>query len=99
MAIATTNPATGETVKTFDALSPAEVDGRLAHAIDTFAAYRLTSFADRARWLNAAADILDDEVDEIARVMTLEMGKTLKSAKAGVRRSAPGPTDATVRGD
>jgi len=88
MAIATTSPATGATVKTFDALSPAEVDARLAHAIETFASYRLTSFADRARWLEAAADILDDEADEIARMMTLEMGKTWKSAKGEAQKCA-----------
>ncbi len=56
MAIATTNPATGEIEKTFEALSDAEVDERIARAAATAAEYRRTTFADRARWMNAAAD-------------------------------------------
>ncbi len=90
MAIATQNPATGETVKTFDALSDSEVDERLAKAAAAFATYRLTSYDDRAGWMRAAADILDAEVDSIAAMMTLEMGKTLKSAKAEVAKCAKG---------
>ena len=48
MAIATINPATGEIVKTFDALSDNEIESRLAAASDAFAAYRVTTFAERA---------------------------------------------------
>lgn len=84
MAIATINPATGETLKTFDALSDAELDERLARAAAAFASYRLTSYDERAGWMRAAADILDDEADAIAELMTTEMGKTLKAAKAEV---------------
>ena len=90
MAIATQNPATGETVRTFDALTDTEVDDRLARAAAAFASYRTTSYDDRARWMRAAADILDAEVDEIAALMTLEMGKTLKASKAEVGKCAKG---------
>ncbi len=76
MAIATINPLTGETVKTFDALSDAEIDDRLGRARAAFTRYRLTSFEARAGWMTAAADILERDVDEIARMMTTEMGKT-----------------------
>ena len=82
MAIATVNPATGETVKTFDPLSVEELDARLERAAAAFRAYRLTGFGERAGWMRAAADILDREADAIAATMTTEMGKTLKSAKA-----------------
>ena len=58
MAIATINPATGETLKTYDELSEAEVERCLAAAAATHASYRLTSFADRAGWMRQAADIL-----------------------------------------
>ncbi len=88
MPIATINPATGETVKTFEPLSDAEVDVRVAHALETFRRYRSSSFAERARWMLAAADIFDDETDEIARVMTMEMGKTLVSARAESQKCA-----------
>ena len=82
MAIATVNPATGETIKAFDPLSVEELDARLARAHEAFQSYRLTTFAQRAEWLQAAADILEKEADAIAAVMTTEMGKTLKAAKA-----------------
>jgi succinate-semialdehyde dehydrogenase / glutarate-semialdehyde dehydrogenase len=88
MAIATINPATGETVRTFEALTEAEIAERVGLAADTFASYRRTPFAQRAEWMRAAAGILDAEADDIASVMTLEMGKTLKSARAEVTKCA-----------
>jgi succinate-semialdehyde dehydrogenase/glutarate-semialdehyde dehydrogenase len=88
MAIATINPANGETIKTFEAHSDAEVDARIARAVETFRTYRLTTFAQRSRWMLAAADIFDNESDDIARVMTTEMGKTLVSARAEAQKCA-----------
>jgi succinate-semialdehyde dehydrogenase/glutarate-semialdehyde dehydrogenase len=88
MAIATVNPATGETIKAFDPLSVEELDARLARADEAFRSYRLTTFAQRAGWLQAAADILDKEADSIAADMTTEMGKTLKAAKAEALKCA-----------
>ncbi len=90
MAIATTNPATGKIEKTFEALTDAEVDERIARAAATAAEYRLTTFAERARWMDAAADRLEAAVDEIAPVMTTEMGKTIASARAEVLKCAKG---------
>ena len=90
MAIATTNPATGEVVKTFDALSDGEVQDRLERAAATFAQLRRTSYAERAGWMRATADLLDAEVEQIAALMTLEMGKTLASARAEVGKCAAG---------
>jgi succinate-semialdehyde dehydrogenase / glutarate-semialdehyde dehydrogenase len=88
MAIATVNPATGETVKTFDPLSTEEIDAKLARAAEAFERHRLTTFAQRAEWMRAAADILDREVDAVAAMMTTEMGKTLKAAKAEAQKCA-----------
>jgi len=88
MAIATINPATGETVQTFDEISDADVDLRLTAAAEAHASYRLTSFDERALWLRAAAGILDAEVDQIATMMTTEMGKTLTSARQEVAKCA-----------
>ena len=90
MAIATINPATGETIKTFGAYSDAEVDERIRRATETFARYRLTSFDDRARWMHAAADVLEAEADDVARLMTTEMGKTVASARAEALKCAKG---------
>ena len=90
MAIATVDPTTGQTLKTFEALTDAEVQDRLARAAAAAKTYRRTTFAERAGWLRAAADLLDDEVDRIAEVMTTEMGKTLVSARAEVGKCAAG---------
>jgi succinate-semialdehyde dehydrogenase / glutarate-semialdehyde dehydrogenase len=82
MAIATINPATGETIKTFPALSEAEIEAKLALAIETFHAERKTSFAERARRMMKAAEILDWDKEKFATLMTLEMGKPYKAAVA-----------------
>jgi len=88
VAIATVNPATGETVKTYDEMSEADVERCLAAAATAHESYRLTSFAERAGWMRNAAGILDDERDQIATMMTTEMGKTLAAAKQEVAKCA-----------
>jgi succinate-semialdehyde dehydrogenase/glutarate-semialdehyde dehydrogenase len=80
MAIASINPATGEILKTFEPLGAAQIEARLQLAADTFATFRKTTFAERARMMNKAADILESEKQELGKLMTLEMGKTLRSA-------------------
>ena len=81
MPIATINPATSETLKTFEALTNAELDGKIAHAARTFQSYRRTSLADRASWLLRAAEILETEQDSFGRMMTTEMGKLVKAGR------------------
>jgi succinate-semialdehyde dehydrogenase/glutarate-semialdehyde dehydrogenase len=88
MAIATINPATGETIKTFEALTEQEIDARLDRASAAFRAYPTTSVEQRAGWLRAAADVLDADTDRVAELMTLEMGKTLTAAKAEATKCA-----------
>ncbi len=88
MSIATINPATGETVKTFTPATSSEVDAAIARAYDRFADYRHTSYAQRAQWARATADLLEAEAEQAAAVMTLEMGKTLASAKAETLKCA-----------
>lgn len=88
--IATINPATGETVKTFDAHTRDDVDAAIARAYNRFADYRHTSYAQRAQWAYATADLLEAEADTAAAMMTLEMGKTLASAKSEALKCAKG---------
>src|SRR5688572_10600031 len=80
MKIATTNPATGQTVRTFQPLTDAELEARLQCAADTYHRYRRTPLADRTRMLVKAAQILESEKGRFAELMVLEMGKTLKAA-------------------
>ncbi|MER6631271.1 NADP-dependent succinic semialdehyde dehydrogenase [Streptomyces sp. NPDC000987] len=88
MPIATVNPANGETVKTYEAMDEEEVERRLQLAEATFRTYRTTGFADRARLMNRAAELLDQEQGDIARVMTTEMGKPVAQARAEAAKCA-----------
>ncbi|GAA1360078.1 NADP-dependent succinic semialdehyde dehydrogenase [Streptomyces beijiangensis] len=88
MPIATVNPANGETLLTFDALGPEETEQRLAAAAEAFRTYRNTGFDERARLLERAADLLDEDRDVIARTMTTEMGKPLAAARAEAAKCA-----------
>jgi succinate-semialdehyde dehydrogenase/glutarate-semialdehyde dehydrogenase len=90
MAIATINPATGEVLRVFEPLSDAQVDEKIALAATTFAEYRHTSFADRRRMMIRAAEILENEKTEFGRLMTTEMGKTLRSAVDEAAKCAAG---------
>ncbi|MCJ1676061.1 NADP-dependent succinic semialdehyde dehydrogenase [Streptomyces sp. APSN-46.1] len=82
MAIATVNPATGETVRTYDPLGADDIERCLAEAARAFGSYRTTGFAERAALLKRAADLLETEGEDIARTMTIEMGKPLAAARA-----------------
>ena len=82
MAIATINPATGEVIQTFQPLSQAEIETKLQLAVKAFKAERKTPFTVRAQRMLKAADILERDKDKFAHLMTLEMGKTYKSAVA-----------------
>jgi succinate-semialdehyde dehydrogenase/glutarate-semialdehyde dehydrogenase len=90
MAIATINPATGEVLKTFEPLSAAQIEQKLQLAASAFRKHRRTPFAERASNLMRAAEILEKEKDECAHLMTLEMGKPLKSAVAEAMKCAGG---------
>src|SRR5438045_1275831 len=86
--IASVNPATGETVATFDALTEAQRDSKLACSAEAYRTYRRTTFADRAVWLSRAAAILESEPDAFGRIMTLEMGKPIEAARQEAAKCA-----------
>jgi succinate-semialdehyde dehydrogenase/glutarate-semialdehyde dehydrogenase len=90
MAYATINPVTGDTLQTFEDHDEAEVERRIAAADDAYLQLRDSSFDDRAGWVRAAADLLDAEIDDVATMMTTEMGKTLTAARAEVGKCAKG---------
>ncbi|MCW2607772.1 MAG: Aldehyde Dehydrogenase [Frankiales bacterium] len=89
-AIATTDPTTGEVLQTFEPLTDAELEDRLARSAAAFASYRLTSYEERAGWLRAAADVLDADTDRVALMMTTEMGKTLRASRAEIGKCSAG---------
>ncbi len=86
--IASINPATGETLRTFGPLTGAQIEDKLARADAAYRTYRRTSFHERRRWLAAAGDILESERDRLGRIMTLEMGKPIGAARAEAAKCA-----------
>jgi succinate-semialdehyde dehydrogenase / glutarate-semialdehyde dehydrogenase len=90
MAIASINPATGETLRTFEPLSQNEINRKIELAQCAFRTYRSTPYTERAELLRRAATILEEESENFGRLMTSEMGKTLKSAIAEAQKCAIG---------
>lgn len=88
MGIATINPATGETIKTFEPLDGESIEVKLAQSQQTFEHYRQIPIAQKAEWLKVAAQILERDKVNFGKIMTTEMGKTLKSAIAEVEKCA-----------
>jgi succinate-semialdehyde dehydrogenase/glutarate-semialdehyde dehydrogenase len=88
MSIASINPATGETLATFEPLSESQLEAKIALAAETFRSYRRSSFAERARIIGCAADLLEREKQELGRLMTTEMGKPLAAAVAEAEKCA-----------
>ena len=88
MKLQSIDPTTGELIESFGEISDAELEAALARAQQTFRTYRSTSFAQRAAWLHRAAQILEDESDKWARLMTREMGKIYKGAVAEAQKCA-----------
>src|SRR5947208_8519273 len=88
MTISTINPMTGETLRTFDALTEREIEVKLQRAVDAFAINRARSFADRATRMRAAAEVLDRRKNDLGKMITTEMGKPVKAAIAEVQKCA-----------
>lgn len=88
MAIATINPTTGETEKEFMAYDAAEVDRRIGEAASAYSALRDTTFAQRAGWMRATADLIEQEVESTATMLVIEMGKPIAQARAEVLKCA-----------
>ncbi|HET9776083.1 MAG TPA: NAD-dependent succinate-semialdehyde dehydrogenase [Gemmatimonadaceae bacterium] len=88
MSIATINPATGETLKTFAPYPPSRINETLDRAAAAFVKHRRTSFADRSQWLLNAAELLETECRRLGQLMTLEMGKPIKAAVAEAEKCA-----------
>ncbi len=82
------DPATGEVLGRFEELSDAELEARIGRAAETFRSWRRRPFAERAALMRRAADVLDGRKEHWGRVMTLEMGKTFKSAVAEAEKCA-----------
>src|SRR5882724_10613201 len=90
MTIASTNPATGETLKTFSPDSDGVIEEKLGKAAAAAKQWRRTTFAERAQRMSRAAVLLEQRKDALARLMTLEMGKLRKAGVAEIEKCAAG---------
>lgn len=88
MSMISRNPATGQVQAEFELLGEDELRSRLDLAAEAFRAHRATTMEERASCLRRAADILDDEKEQHARLMTEEMGKPIAAARAEVEKCA-----------
>ncbi|MFI7347525.1 NADP-dependent succinic semialdehyde dehydrogenase [Streptomyces sp. NPDC049936] len=88
MPIATVNPANGETLRTYEAMGEEEIERRIQLAEATFRTYRTTALDERARLMHRAADLLEADQEEIGKVITTEMGKPVKQARAEAAKCA-----------
>lgn len=86
MAIETLNPATGRSEATFEAHDAAEVERRIAQVRAAHDELRRTSFAQRAEWMRAVADLLESEAEKAAALITLEMGKPITQSRAEITK-------------
>src|SRR5213080_4399808 len=90
MPIATINPATGEKLKEFSPFDDAEIEKRLKRAEDAFRKYRRTTFTERSELLHAVTELLFQEKEKFAEIVTLEMGKLFRDSVAEIEKCARG---------
>jgi len=90
MPIATINPTTGEKLKEFSPFDDAEIEKRLKRAEDAFRKYRRTTFTERSELLHAVTELLFQEKEKFAEIVTLEMGKLFRDSVAEIEKCARG---------
>jgi succinate-semialdehyde dehydrogenase / glutarate-semialdehyde dehydrogenase len=88
VAIESVNPATGESLQTFEPFTNDEIEIALARAAAAFEINRARSFEERAIRMRRAADILDERAETLGGLITLEMGKPISAAIAEVQKCA-----------
>src|SRR6202048_1870293 len=81
-----TNPATAELIARTPLSTSADVDAAVQAAASAFPAWRRTPAGERVQYLFKLKNLLDEHIDELARLITVENGKTFGEAKAELRR-------------
>ena len=88
MPIESMNPTTGATLKVYDEMSPQEAAAVIDKADDAFGSWRGTSFAERAKLMKKAGQVLRSNKDEYARLMAEEMGKPIREGRSEAEKCA-----------
>ena len=82
------NPSTGKLVQAFENIGDQQLQAKIAAADTCVRTWRHTAYADRAKIIARAGEILHARADELARIMTTEMGKRIGEARGEVEFSA-----------
>ncbi|WP_224997226.1 NAD-dependent succinate-semialdehyde dehydrogenase [Cesiribacter sp. SM1] len=88
MSIRSVNPFNNQTIRQFNEASDSDIKNVLDLSQDAFRHWRKAPFSERVECMNAAAQIMEDDLEHYAHLMTLEMGKTLKEARAEIQKCA-----------
>lgn len=83
-----TNPTTGEEAHRYPPMSDTEVLAAIDASVAAFNEWKLTDFATRAKLLKTVAQRMRDNIDELAKLMTIEMGKPINESYGEVEKSA-----------
>lgn len=79
-----TNPATGEELTRVAQGGEKQTNEAIQAAKDAFVEWKETEVKDRAAWLHAVADRMEEKIEKLAMILTLEQGKPLEEAKAEI---------------
>ncbi len=88
MGMAVVNPVNGETLKEFDLHTPEEVERRIQLASDAHKVLKKMTYAERAKLMHAAADLMEADIEETAPMLTREMGKPIAQSRGEVLKCA-----------
>ncbi len=88
MAIESINPATGETLETYQEMTPEVVAAAIEKAHETFLGWREVPFAERAERMRGAARALRESRGDHARLMAREMGKPVAEGRSEIDKCA-----------
>src|SRR6202012_1760019 len=88
MAIESINPATNKLLRSFEPLTENDARQKIALAADVFRSYSIIPLEHRALWMRKLASILENETEELATLITLEMGKPLEAARYEILKCA-----------
>ena len=88
MGISAINPATGETIKHYDELTPQQVAEIIEQAHQAFQSWKITCFKERSALMKKAAQSLRDDLEIHAKLMAEEMGKPITAGRAEAEKCA-----------
>lgn len=86
--ITTTNPATGETIASYETLDDNGIDAKLETATRTYREWRTSPIEQRVELLSALGDLYESNKEELARLAVTEMGKPITQARGEVEKCA-----------